>query len=1090
MDNKSSISVQSLTAAESSRVHVGNNYSITNYFGQDDINKYLDALRSTDPREDKDRIEQINGGLLKDSYAWIIENPDFVSWRDDQNARILWIRGEPGKGKTMLMSGIINELQPTTRLESPENCISLSYFFCQATNSGVPLKKSFRSILADPVIREIYLLVDALDECLDDLPSLLRLISSTCSHAKWIVSSRNRDEIKEFLKPSPSRLSVSLELNESSVSKAIESYISYQTGILVDRKKLKHQVARQIHDHLTENAEGTFLWVALVCQQLERCRPWEIGTTLRRFPKGLNELYARMMDQISMSDSGELYIRLLAIASTVFRPITFSELMAIEDLNLEEGVLLDVIAECGSFLTSKKKTILFIHQSAKDFLIRESNPLGHLKYACVFWNDHLKEAYRLRTEDRRQGEVFCAATALDLIADKFLFWLEALSLCENLPAAANALLFLKSLPTQANSQSNHLALTEDGLRFFYSFGPIINDYPLQTYACGLLFSPKGSLLRRRFEDCTPEIFSTIPEFHDKWSPISSVFKIPGLEYEAHHEVRIMNFSLTSQMLVIASHDAKSVVWRVMQEPIPKLIQHKDIEWPTPSPDGKWLAAIEVMVYGERKKTIQLYDSSLKSIIWTWDVGHCEVLGMDFSPDSHRLVVCSDGQLVLYDIRTGVPQMWPVELNDAYLAYLVSFSSDYALVAFQFHLYEETETVWLRFRNGDAFIPGTHSLLVCTDEKSIYLWDIFEQEYEEWSRFDHETRFLAFSNSESWMVIGNYSEVFLYDRDQLTLLQKLKLPTQESLCRIAVSSDDQKIALCAESEIWIVDVPALFVTQTSSIQGEYRKLKVSDNGRRIVYELGDKIEVWDVTTRSILSSLAKNDVVHGASWDMAISPGGQHLAFVDSSSVSTWNLANNGLQKFSIHDATEKHLAISDKIGNDGPWVAVSESPSVVAVWNLAKSKRKISIETPDAELNVDTLAFSSDHLGAVWGKRRQTHGATLILYQIKTMREVLTIPGCPSLRYAQFRLSSSGKSAILESWAYGGPIICDWRTEPFVFPMYLDAGHLFFLDDSTVSTSRGICHLDTILADERQVTTLIEERPPAKVRILKMDAIR
>jgi hypothetical protein len=77
----------------------------------------------------------------------------------------------------------------------------------------------------------------------------------------------------------------------------------------------------------------------------------------------------------------------------------------------------------------------------------DPDPLDHLKYACSFWNDHLKEAHRLHTEDGRQCEVFCTEAAFDFIAVKFLFWLEALSLCGNLRAAADALLFLKSLPT-------------------------------------------------------------------------------------------------------------------------------------------------------------------------------------------------------------------------------------------------------------------------------------------------------------------------------------------------------------------------------------------------------------------------------------------------------------------------------------------------------------------------------------------------------------------------------------------------------------------------------------------------------------------
>jgi hypothetical protein len=34
-------------------------------------------LRLTDPRDDKKRIEEIKGGLLEDSYHWILENSDF-----------------------------------------------------------------------------------------------------------------------------------------------------------------------------------------------------------------------------------------------------------------------------------------------------------------------------------------------------------------------------------------------------------------------------------------------------------------------------------------------------------------------------------------------------------------------------------------------------------------------------------------------------------------------------------------------------------------------------------------------------------------------------------------------------------------------------------------------------------------------------------------------------------------------------------------------------------------------------------------------------------------------------------------------------
>jgi NACHT domain/Heterokaryon incompatibility protein (HET) len=94
--------------------------------------KCIQDLRLTDPRDDKKRIEDTKGGLLKDSYRWILENSEFQQWRSDQQNQLLWIKGDPGKGKTMLLYGIINELN-----KSIVKTDLLSYFFCQATDSRI-----------------------------------------------------------------------------------------------------------------------------------------------------------------------------------------------------------------------------------------------------------------------------------------------------------------------------------------------------------------------------------------------------------------------------------------------------------------------------------------------------------------------------------------------------------------------------------------------------------------------------------------------------------------------------------------------------------------------------------------------------------------------------------------------------------------------------------------------------------------------------------------------------------------------------------------------------------------------------------------
>src|SRR5204862_6210542 len=70
------------------------------------------------------------------------------------------------------------------------------------TNAWTALSDIFTNILQDPSLNSTYLIVDALDECVADLPKLLDFIvqaSSVSPRIKWIVSSRNWPDIAERL---------------------------------------------------------------------------------------------------------------------------------------------------------------------------------------------------------------------------------------------------------------------------------------------------------------------------------------------------------------------------------------------------------------------------------------------------------------------------------------------------------------------------------------------------------------------------------------------------------------------------------------------------------------------------------------------------------------------------------------------------------------------------------------------------------------------------------------------------------------------------------------------------------------------------
>ncbi|KAK6717066.1 hypothetical protein SNK05_000269 [Fusarium graminearum] len=186
-------------------------------------------LKQTDPSLDKERILDTKGNLLRESYGWVIDHPQFQDWKTNVHHRRLWIRGDAGKGKTMLLCGIIEELE-----KDPFH--RLCYFFCQATdeklrdgkcvlrgllfhlikqypwlishirkdyddsgeklfndhNAWQALQKIFLSVLNDKSLEEVTIIVDALDECVTHRDELLKFICdvSSGSRAKLIVSSR------------------------------------------------------------------------------------------------------------------------------------------------------------------------------------------------------------------------------------------------------------------------------------------------------------------------------------------------------------------------------------------------------------------------------------------------------------------------------------------------------------------------------------------------------------------------------------------------------------------------------------------------------------------------------------------------------------------------------------------------------------------------------------------------------------------------------------------------------------------------------------------------------------------------------------
>lgn len=108
---------------------------------QDDQDRNcLEDLRLSDPRDDKRRIKDTKGGLFRGASSWILDHDDFQRWRDDDEARVLWVKGDPGKGKTMLVMSIVEDLERQLQCPSgqPTGTVLVKRLITKPLNSNNP----------------------------------------------------------------------------------------------------------------------------------------------------------------------------------------------------------------------------------------------------------------------------------------------------------------------------------------------------------------------------------------------------------------------------------------------------------------------------------------------------------------------------------------------------------------------------------------------------------------------------------------------------------------------------------------------------------------------------------------------------------------------------------------------------------------------------------------------------------------------------------------------------------------------------------------------------------------------------------------
>jgi ankyrin repeat protein len=388
----------------------------------------LDSLKFDQIHSRRMTIKKAYGKTCK----WLLKTSEYVSWLDDaklsEHHGFLWIKGNPGTGKSTIMKFALADTQKTMRDRT-----FLSFFF---NARGDDLEKStigmYRSLLFQlleqvpelqhvldqplwttrghynwsiELLEELFeqaiqglrqnsviCFIDALDECaekeirrmisfferLGDLANSLDIRFHVC------LSSRHYPYITIT-----TGLSLVLEVQEGH-SQDIINYVGSEL-------KIGHsKIADEIRSQLREKSSGVFMWVVLVVDILnteyDGGRIYKLRQRLRDIPSDLHKLFHDILTRDSLNrDQLILCVQWVLFARQPLTPeqLYFAILSGVEPEELsschsDETTLDDIkrfILRSSKGLAeitkSKSPNVQFIHESVRDFFLK-GNDVGTL----------------------------------------------------------------------------------------------------------------------------------------------------------------------------------------------------------------------------------------------------------------------------------------------------------------------------------------------------------------------------------------------------------------------------------------------------------------------------------------------------------------------------------------------------------------------------------------------------------------------------------------------------------------------------------------------------------------------------------------
>ncbi|KAF7509335.1 hypothetical protein GJ744_008058 [Endocarpon pusillum] len=407
----------------------------------DKAKRFLKMLYTCHYRDHKER----NRDRVPGTCEWFTNHSLFQNWKKNKKSSLLWASADPGCGKSVLAKYLVDHIFPNTsqrttcyfffkddltEQKSITNavCAILRQIFLakphllqdaildRLETDGDKFIQSFHdlwstliSVAADQNAGELVCILDALDECQDsDRSQLIQAVrnlyiaDSNEFSLKILLTSRPYDhirrEFRELERHLPTiHLSGEDEIEIEKISREIDLVIQRRVEDICTKRCLEPDERIFLQDQLTLVPNRTYLWVDLTLDVIENISGFTKGNVrkaVRQIPQTVDDAYNKILDRSSDTEKAR---RLLHIVVAATRPLSLDEMsviMAIEETHRSyDDIMQEIEPEerfrgtlrdlCGLFVTIVDAKIYLLHQTSREFLIRDYS-LASLKNSSRF----------------------------------------------------------------------------------------------------------------------------------------------------------------------------------------------------------------------------------------------------------------------------------------------------------------------------------------------------------------------------------------------------------------------------------------------------------------------------------------------------------------------------------------------------------------------------------------------------------------------------------------------------------------------------------------------------------------------------------